>query len=186
MTPEEVLRFARQIALPEVGPDGQARICAAHVLLIGGGIVADTAAQYLRAGGIGGVVAREVPPTDGAAWAEAMAGIDLVLRVGFDDDAMLGAAARLGLPVIAVRAEATRVDLLSFPRRAPTPDAALEIPPRSAAPSESGAAGVLAGALAATAALTRITGVDDDADRIRHLRFPLDGSPPVTQRIRPN
>ena len=46
-------RFARQIALPEIGPDGQARISAARVAVIGGDIAAATAASYLRAAGIG-------------------------------------------------------------------------------------------------------------------------------------
>ena len=139
MNVAEVQRFARQIALPEVGPDGQTRIAAARVLVTGGGLVAETAVSYLTAAGIGQVIARAVPPADGEAWLEALAGIDLVVRAGFDDDAMLGAAKRLGLPVIVARATPAQVDVISFPRRAPAPEASLEVPPQAAASSASGA-----------------------------------------------
>ena len=183
MTPEEVQRYARQIALSEVGPEGQARICAARVLVVGAGLAAETATAYLSAAGVGEVVAREVPPADGEDWMKALAGIDLVVRVGFDDDAMLGAAKRLGLPVIVARAAAAQVDLLSFPRRAPAPEASLEVPPQAAAPSTAGAADVVGGTLAAAEALVRLARIDGEIGRIRHLRLPLDGGLPVAQEI---
>ena len=185
MNVAEVQRFARQIALPEVGPDGQTRIGAARVLVTGGGLVAETAASYLTAAGIGQVIAREVPPADGDAWLEALAGIDLVVRAGFDDDAMLGAAKRLGLPVIVARATPAQVDVISFPRRAPAPDASLEVPPQAAAASAPGAADVVAGTLAAAEALVRLARVDGHVDggRIRHLRLPLDGGAPLAQEL---
>jgi hypothetical protein len=185
MNVAEVQRFARQIALPEIGPDGQTRIGAARVLVTGGGLVAETVASYLTAAGIGQVVAREVPPADGNAWLEALAGVDLVVRAGFDDDAMLGAAKRLGLPVIVARATPAQVDVISFPRRAPAPEASLEVPPQAAASSAPGAADVVAGTLAAAEALVRIAGVDGHvADgRIRHLRLPFDGGAPLAQEL---
>ena len=205
----EVQRFSRQLALPEVGPQGQARICAARVLVVGAGLAAETAATYLRAAGIGQVSAREAAPADGGAWLAALEQVDLVVRVGFDDDAMLGAAQRLGRPVVVARATPARVDLLSFPRRAPSPDASLEVPPQPAAPSAPGAADVVAGTLAAAEALVRLTGIDGDAwtelgsaerspsrggsgtrpgspmkeGRVRHLRLPLDGGAPVVQEL---
>ncbi len=181
-----VARYARQIALPEVGPEGQARICAARVLVTGGGragLMAETAALYLRAAGVGQVIAREAAPEDGEAWMEALAGVDLVVRAGFDDDAMLGAAKRLGLPVVVARALPTEVDVLSFPRRAPAPDASLEVPPRAASASTSAATEVLAGTLAAAEALIRLGRIDGDIGRIRHLRLPLDGGAPLAQEI---
>jgi hypothetical protein len=183
MTPEEVQRYARQIALPEVGPQGQARICAARVLIVGGGLAAETAASYLKAAGLGEVIARELPPGDGEAWMTALAGIDLVVRAGFDDDAMLGAAKRLGLPVIVVGAAAALIYLLSFPRRAPAPEASLEVPLQAAATSTPGAADVLGGALAAAEALVRLARIDGEIGRIRHLRLPLDGGLPLAQEI---
>jgi hypothetical protein len=178
-----VARYARQIALPEVGPQGQARICAARVLVTGGGLLSETAALYLTAAGVGQVIVREAPPQGGEAWLKAMEGIDLVVRAGFDDDAMLGAAKRLGLPVVVARALPSEVDVLSFPRRAPVSDASLEVPPRAAAASPSSAADVLAGTLAAAEALTRMARIDGDIGRIRHLRLPLDGGPPLAQEI---
>ena len=185
MNVEEVQRFARQIALPEVGPDGQTRIGAARVLVTGGGLVAETAASYLVAAGIGQVIAREVPPAGGDAWLEALAQIDLVVRAGFDDDPMLGAAKRLGLPVIVARATPTQVDVISFPRRAPAPDASLEVPPQAAEPAAPGAADVVAGALAAAEALVRIAHVNGNVEggRIRHLRLPVDGGAPLAQEL---
>jgi hypothetical protein len=183
MTPEEAQRYARQIALSEVGPQGQTRIRAARVLVVGGGLAAETATVYLTAAGVGEVIARELPPADGEAWMKALAGIDLVVRVGFDDDPMLGAAKRLGLPVIVVRAAAAQVDLLSFPRRAPAPEAPLEVPAQAAAPTTAGAADVLGGTLAAAEALVRLAHVDGDIGRIRHLRLPLDGGVPLAQEI---
>ena len=185
MNVAEVQRFARQIALPEIGPEGQTRIGAARVLVTGGGLVAETAASYLAAAGVGQVVAREVPPADGTAWLEALARIDLVVRAGFDDDAMLGAAKRLGLPVIVARATPAQVDVISFPRRAPAPEASLEIPAQAAEASAPGAADVVAGTLAAAEALVRIARVDGHVDggRIRHLRLPLDGGAPLAQEL---
>ncbi|HVV48418.1 MAG TPA: ThiF family adenylyltransferase [Polyangia bacterium] len=183
MNLEQARRFSRQIALPEVGPEGQARICAARVLVVGAGAAAETAATYLRAAGVGAVTAREAAPADGGAWLAALAGVDLAVRFGFDDDAMLGAAKRLGLPVVVARATPAQVDLLSFPRRAPAPDASLEVPPQAAAASAPGAAEVVAGTLAAAEALVRLAGADGDIGRTRHLRLPLDGGAPVAQEI---
>ena len=180
MTTDDALRYARQIALPEIGPDGQARICAARVLVAGGDLAAETVVRYLEAGGVGTVIAPAALPADGAGWLATLDGVDLVVRSGFDDDAMLGAAARLGLPVVVVRATSDFVDLVSFPRRAPAPDASLEVPSSHATPTDRGAAAVLAGTLAAAEALTSLARGDAPA---RHLRLPLDGGAPLAQQI---
>ena len=182
---EQVARYARQIALPEIGPEGQAAICGARVLVVGGDLAAETARTYLTAAGVGAVETRSRRVGDGAAWLDALAGIDLVVRTDFDDDAMLGAAARLGVPVVVTRAEPERVDLISFPRRAPDPEAELDIRARPSDATEPGAAAVLAGTLAAAEALVRIAGLDGQVDggRIRHLRLPLDGGAPLAQEL---
>jgi hypothetical protein len=189
----DVARYARQIALPEVGPDGQARICAARVAVIGADLAAGTAALYLRAAGVGSVsplpAERGEGQGEGSAserWRALLADVDLVVRSGFDDDAMAGAAARLGLPVIVVRAQRDVVDMVTFARRPPAPDAAIAAPVAAAAPPVDGPAAVLAGTLAAAEALHILARGSDDATSappIRHLRLPLDGREPIVQAI---
>lgn len=48
-------RYHRQIILPEIGGDGQQKLKDAHVLIIGMGGLASTAAQYLVSSGVGEV-----------------------------------------------------------------------------------------------------------------------------------
>jgi hypothetical protein len=183
MNLEQAQRFSRQIALPEVGPQGQTRICATRVLVVGAGLAAETAASYLRAAGVGQVIVRQEAPSGGGAWLAALGAVDLVVRFDFDEDPMLGAAQRVGLPVVVARATPGQVDVLSFPRRAPAPAASLEVPRQRAAATTSGAADVVAGTLAAAEALVRIAPVDGDIGRVRHLRLPLDGGTPVAQEL---
>ncbi len=183
MNPDQVARYARQIALPEIGPEGQAAICGARVLIVGGDLAAETAATYLSAAGLGSVETRARAVGDGAAWLNVLASVDLVIRTDFDDDAMLGAAARLGVPVVVTRAESDRVDLLSFPRRDPDPNAELDIRARPANPTADGATGVLAGTLAAAEALATLVRHDATSRTARHLRLPVDGGDPIAQDI---
>jgi hypothetical protein len=203
------VRYARQIALAEVGPDGQARICGARVAVVGEDLAAEIAATYLRAAGVGTVKVLSPPrgrpdDDDGAGWTAALADVELVLRFDFDDDAMAGVAARLGVGHISARAQLDRVDLVAFPRRPPIADARLSPAVRAATPPDGGAAAVLAGTLAAAEALHAIIrgslqgslrdsvqgplreslpGSAVPPGQARHLRLPLDGGAPLVQAI---
>ena len=53
LTPEEALRYHRQIILPQLGPEGQARLKAASVLIVGAGGLGSPVSLYLAAAGIG-------------------------------------------------------------------------------------------------------------------------------------
>jgi adenylyltransferase/sulfurtransferase len=50
---DEIRRYSRHLILPEVGPAGQKKICAASVLCIGAGGLGSPIAMYLAAAGIG-------------------------------------------------------------------------------------------------------------------------------------
>jgi hypothetical protein len=154
-------RYARHVALPEIGAEGQERVCAGHVVLIGTGLAVETAARYLLAAGAGRVtlLAPNAPPhpvvahldatnaerryrhaawpRDAVAWVAALDGVDVVVRSGFDDDSLLHAARARGIPVVVARATPGSVDLVSFrhrPRRAGDglAEAMVDVPPSPA------------------------------------------------------
>ena len=53
MNDEQLLRYSRHILLDEIGIEGQARIIAAHALVIGAGGLGSPAALYLASAGVG-------------------------------------------------------------------------------------------------------------------------------------
>src|SRR5579864_222888 len=53
LSPQEVQRYSRHLIMPEVGVDGQKRLKASSVLLIGAGGLGSPLGLYLAAAGIG-------------------------------------------------------------------------------------------------------------------------------------
>jgi adenylyltransferase/sulfurtransferase len=201
-------RFARQLALPEVGAAGQERLLAARAAIVGDGLCAETAARYLAAAGVGALRLLGSPatlawdaalrgsnpdvalehaerPADGAAWMEALDQVSIVVRADFDDDALLPAAIRRSVPLVVLRGQSDTVgaaDVVSFRAHGPCPHAPLDVPRVAAVPVPEGAASVVAGTLAAAEALHVLLG-RAGAARARHLRVPLDGGDAVAQDL---
>lgn len=65
LTAEQISRFARHLSLPGIGVEGQRRLAAARVLVVGAGGLGSPALLYLAAGGVGtlGVVDDDVVET---------------------------------------------------------------------------------------------------------------------------
>jgi len=53
LTPEQVIRYSRHIVMPQVGGDGQRKLLAARVALVGAGGLGSPAGLYLAAAGVG-------------------------------------------------------------------------------------------------------------------------------------
>ncbi len=58
------IRYSRQRSLAAVGPDGQAKLAAARVLIVGAGGLGNPAGMYLAAGGVGHIVISDFDTVD--------------------------------------------------------------------------------------------------------------------------
>jgi hypothetical protein len=180
---EQTRLYARQLALPEIGIDGQLRLAGAAVALVGGGSASAAAAEHLRAAGVERVDAR-TPAASAAGWRELLADVQAVARFSLDDDALLRACVRAGVPVVfgRERQQGVGVDLLSFRRHGPCPHQELAVPVRTASDAPTSAAGPLLGTLVASE-LIWILIAPQAGPRARLLRLPLDGAPPEAAEI---
>ncbi len=183
LTLEQTRLYARQVALPEVGVDGQARLTRAAVALVSSGDpAAAVAAEYLRAAGVGRVEVAP-PASDGPGWLARLQGVQAAARFSLDDDALLRAAVRLAVPLVFGRAEGDRVDVLSFRRHGPCPHQALDLPtgPSTAALTAGAAAPLLAALVASE--LLWILIHPAAGPRARLLRLSLAGEAPQSAEI---
>ncbi len=186
----DVARYARQIALPEIGPEGQARISAARVAVVGADLTAETAATYLRAAGVGQVFEASELLSDlgaGEVLKKTIAQFDLVIRSGFDDAPMDGAAARLGHAghLRAGDAGGGRHGLVLGAGPLARGERGCAVQGRRDDRRRTTARRLLAGTLAAAEALQAIVreAAGPFTPSVRHLRLPLDGREPLVQEI---
>lgn len=135
---------------------------------------------------------RAWPEGEGAgdAWVAALEGADLVVRAGFDDDPMLRATVRLGIPAVLLRALDDRVEMLALREQGPCPHVDLAIPARHTHSLSSGATAVVAATVGASEVLwLLVRQPDHSAPRprknapARHLSLSLDGGVPRVQEI---
>jgi hypothetical protein len=127
---DDVRRYARQIALPDIGVAGQERIAAAEVVLVGQGAIVDTAELYLRAAGVGRL--RRAPGRSGSAGLEARAteaAVELTSTGGASASIELLAPEATGAPaVLAGALAATEALWLIVGRDGATGAARLRLP----------------------------------------------------------
>ena len=64
LTPEEVMRYSRHIIMPQVGSEGQRKLRAAKVLVVGAGGLGGPVALYLALAGVGTIGITEFDVVD--------------------------------------------------------------------------------------------------------------------------
>jgi hypothetical protein len=185
--------YARQIALPDVGPEGQERLAAAKVVVFrqdddadnhrgGADDPAEIAACYLRAAGVGTVSVVPVPHAI-TSWQTALLDAKVALRFALDDDNLLPLAIETGVSLVLGRVDGDTIDLLAFRHHG---GCAHRRPARpmgmAAGARHAGAAAAVLATLAATECLWMLI-EPGRQPAARLLRLPLSGEAPSCDAI---
>jgi hypothetical protein len=172
-------RYARQLALPEVGAEGMERLRAATVVLLGEDVAAQTACLYLEGAGVGRLL--RSAPADLAGFRHALLGADAALHLSLDDDGALAAASAAGVPLLVGRVNGGGLELISFRRHRTCGHASPAVTRGGAAARDAdpGAAAVVLGTLAASELLFVLLGARAHGPAAQLLRLPLSGGEPA-------
>ena len=124
MQDDELLRYSRHILLEEFGIDGQARVSAAHALVIGTGGLGSPVALYLAAAGVGRITLVDDDIVDLTNLQRQIAHTSV--RVGQKKVASAAEAMLAINPAITVEALAERADATVLDRLVATADVVLD------------------------------------------------------------
>lgn len=124
MEDDDLLRYSRHILLEEFGIDGQARVSAAHVLVIGAGGLGSPAVLYLAAAGVGHITLVDDDTVDLTNLQRQVAHASD--RVGQPKVASAKQAVHALNPQVTVDTETARADAALLARRVPQADVVLD------------------------------------------------------------
>ncbi|HZF85565.1 MAG TPA: molybdopterin-synthase adenylyltransferase MoeB [Burkholderiaceae bacterium] len=124
MEDDDLLRYSRHILLEEFGIDGQARVSAAHVLVIGAGGLGSPAVLYLAAAGVGHITLVDDDTVDLTNLQRQVAHASD--RVGQPKVASAKQAVHALNPQVRVEVETARADAALLARRVPQADVVLD------------------------------------------------------------
>jgi molybdopterin/thiamine biosynthesis adenylyltransferase len=124
MEDDDLLRYSRHILLEEFGIDGQARVSAAHALLIGAGGLGSPAALYLAAAGVGRITLVDDDTVDLTNLQRQIA--HATGRVGQNKVTSAREAIHALNPDVTVEVEVARADAALLARRVPQADVVLD------------------------------------------------------------
>ncbi len=124
MEDDDLLRYSRHILLEEFGIDGQARVSAAHVLVVGAGGLGSPAVLYLAAAGVGRITLVDDDTVDLTNLQRQIAHASD--RVGQPKVASARQAVHALNPLVTVDTETARADAALLARRVPQADVVLD------------------------------------------------------------
>ncbi len=124
MTDDELLRYSRHILLEELGVEGQARITAAHALVVGAGGLGSPVALFLASAGVGRITLVDPDVVDLTNLQRQIA--HSMDRIGQAKVASARAAMGAINPLVAVEALAQRADAALLEAQVPGCDVVLD------------------------------------------------------------